>query len=232
MAYDFGFADAVHGSLVQQRHQEIIANNLANVNTPGYKADRLLFNDVMGRRVYSVMEQGSMDVTNEALDLGISGDGFFQVRTRNGIRITRAGNFQMSADGTLMTSAGDPVLGPGGTTVAMNPQGGRPHVDDQGGVYQNNELVGQISVVEVVDPNSLEKEGFNMFSAKGGGAPVTRPAQDYSLVQGALEMSNANVVREMVGMVDSYRGFESYQKAINVMQEIDQKAAAQVGRVG
>jgi flagellar basal-body rod protein FlgF len=232
MPYNFGFADAVHGSLVQQRHIDIISNNLANVNTPGFKADRLLFNEIMGRRVYSVMEQGPMEVTNEPLDFGIRGDGYFQVRTRNGIRITRAGTFQMTGDGTLVTAAGDPVLGAGNTTITLNPQGGRPYVDEEGGIKQNGEIVGQIAVVEVTDPNSLEKEGLNMFSAKGGGAPVTRPAQDYNLVQGALEQSNATVVREMVGMIDSFRGFESYQKAIHIMQQIDEKATTQLGRVG
>jgi flagellar basal-body rod protein FlgF len=232
MAYDFGFKDAVQGSLVQQRNIDIISNNLANVNTPGYKADRVLFNDVMGRQVYSVMEQGPLNVTNEPLDFGIKGDGYFQVRTKNGIRITRAGSFQMTSEGTLVTAAGDPVLGAGNTTISLNPQGGRPDVDDEGGIYQKGELVGQIAVVEVVDPNNLEKEGLNMFVAKGGGAIATRPAKDYRLVQGALEESNASVVREMVGLIDSFRGFESYQKAIQVMQEIDQKAASQVGRVG
>ncbi len=232
MAYDFGFADAVHGSLVQQRNLEIISNNLANVSTPGYKADRLLFNEIMGRRVYTDLQQGPLEVTDQPLDFGISGKGFFQVRTKNGVRLTRNGAFQMSGDGTLVTAAGDPVLGQGGTTVVLNPQGGRPHVDDKGGVYQNGELVGQIAVVDVVDPNSLEKEGLNLFVGKGGKKPTTRPAQDYRLVQGALEMSNANVVREMVEMIDSFRGFESYQKAIHIMQEIDQKAAVQVGRVG
>lgn len=232
MPYDSGFADAVHGSLAQQRRIDIISNNLANVNTPGYKADRMLFNDLMGRRVYSVMESGPMNVTSEPLDFGIRGDGFFQVRTKNGIRITRAGAFQMTGEGILVTAAGDPVLGAGNTTITLNPQGGRPDVDEEGGVYQNGELVGQIAVVDVVDPNSLEKEGFNLFSAKGGGAPITRPAQDYRLVQGVLEQSNATVVREMVGMIDGFRGFESYQKAIQIMQEIDQKAATQLGKVG
>lgn len=232
MPYNFGFADAVHGSLAQQRQVEIISNNLANVSTPGYKADRMLFNDLMGRRVYSVMEQGPMEVTDQPLDFGIRGDGYFQVRTKNGIRLTRAGAFNMDSEGTLRTPAGDLVLGAGNATITLNPNGGRPHVDEEGGIHQNGELVGQIGVVEVVDPNNLEKEGLNLFSAKGGKAPATRPAQDYRLVQGVLEQSNATVVREMVGMIDSFRGFESYQKAIHVMQEIDQKAATQLGRVG
>ncbi len=232
MPYNFGFADAVHGSLAQQRQVEIISNNLANVSTPGFKADRMLFNDLMGRRVYSLMEQGPMEVTNEPLDFGIRGDGFFQVRTRNGIRLTRAGSFKMDSEGALITAAGDPVMGAGNTTINLNPQGGRPHVDDEGGIHQNGEIVGQIGIVEAVDLNNLEKEGLNLFSAKGGGAPAIRPAEDYSLLQGSLEQSNATVVSEMVGMITSFRGFESYQKAIHVMQEIDQKAATQLGRVG
>lgn len=232
MPYNFGFADAVHGSLAQQRRVEIISNNLANVSTPGYKSDRMLFNDLMGRRVYTVMEQGPMEVTDRPLDFGIRGDGFFQVRTQNGIRLTRAGAFTMNGEGILTTVAGDPVLGAGNATITLNPQGGRPHVDEEGGIHQNGEIVGQIGVVEVVDRNNLEKEGFNLFAAKGGADPAVRPAQDYQLVQGALEQSNSTAVSEMVSMINSFRGFESYQKTIHVMQEIDQKAATQLGRVG
>jgi flagellar basal-body rod protein FlgF len=232
MPYNFGFADAVHGSLAQQRQVEIISNNLANVSTPGYKADRMLFNDLMGRRVFSDLEQGPMEVTDQPLDFGIRGEGFFQVRTKNGIRLTRAGAFKMDSEGALRTPAGDLVLGAGNAPINLNPNGGRPDVDEEGGIHQNGEVVGQIGVVEVVDKNNLEKEGLNLFSAKGGKAPATRPAQDYSLLQGALEQSNATVVSEMVGMINSFRGFESYQKAIQVMQEIDQKAATQLGRVG
>ena len=231
MPYNFGFADAVHASLVQQRHIEIISNNLANLNTAGYKADRMRFSDLMDRQVYTDMSQGPVQVTGEQLDLAIRGKGFFQVRTPQGIRLTRAGHFTMDADGTLVTQAGYPVLGAGGTTISLNPEGGRVTIDQEGNITQDGEIVGRIEIVEAVDPNNLEKAGYNLWTGKGGTPPAKRPAKDYGLIQGALERSNAKVVVEMVEMIQAFRAFESYQKAIQVMQEIDTKAATQVGRV-
>jgi flagellar basal-body rod protein FlgG len=231
MPYNFGFADAVHGSLVEERRMELISNNLANVSTPGYKADRLLFNDIMGRRVYTDLSQGPLEQTGNQLDLAITGEGFFQVETDQGQRLTRNGAFQMRADGTLVTGSGHTVLGEGGAPLVLNPQGQPVHITDEGAVFQGAELVGNISVVEAADPNALEKEGRGLFAARGGGVPATGPADGFTLVQGHLEMSNSQVVREMVGMIDTFRGFESYQKAIHIMQQIDTKAAAQLGRV-
>jgi flagellar basal-body rod protein FlgG len=231
MPYNFGFADAVHGSLVEERRMELISNNLANVSTPGYKADRLLFNDIMGRRVYTDLSQGSLEQTGNKLDVAITGDGFFQVDTDNGMRLTRNGSFRMRADGTVVTGSGHTVLGEGGAPLVLNPQGQPVHITEEGVVFQGAELVGAISVVEAADPNALEKEGLGLFAARGGGAPATGRADDYALAQGHLEMANSQVVREMVGMIDTFRGFESYQKAIHIMQQIDTKAATQVGRV-
>lgn len=228
--YYSGYRDAVHGSIMQQRNMDIIANNLANLNTPGYKADRLIFNDVMTRQVKTYYDQGSLRTTGNPLDVAISGEGFFQVRTPKGIRLTRDGSFHMKGDGTLVTSSGYPVLG-GGGVIALNPEGPKPFIDEKGNISQGSDTVGRLSVVKVGDKRQLEKVGKNLFAGPGGRAPATTPATDYEIHQGALEMANVQVVREMVDMIAAFRGFESYQKAIRAMNEIDMKAATQVGQV-
>lgn len=229
--YYMGYRDAVHASQLQQRNMDIIANNLANVDTPGFKADRLIFNEVMTREVQTFHNQGSLRGTDNLFDVAISGKGFFQVQTLLGVRLTRDGAFRMRGDGTLVNADGLEVLGGGGSPITLNPQGGQVRFDDQGGVYQGVEKVGEVGVVTVADPNSLEKVGNNYYVGDGGVAPQTVAADDFSLVQGALETSNVRVVSEMVSMINAFRAFESYQKMIQTINEMDSKAANQLGRV-
>ncbi len=231
MSYEYGFQDAARASVVQQHHLDIIANNLANAATAGFKADRLVFNDLMSREMRTVHGQGSLRHTDNPLDLAINGDGFFLVKTKDGNRLTRDGSFKMLANGTLVTSDGNQVLDSSGQGITLNPNGDRPHVDDQGGVYQGVEQVGIVGVVQVADKKQLRKEGMNLFSGEDGNLPATSPAQDFSLTQGSLEMSNVDVVTEMVGMINAHRNFESYQKALQAMQDMDNKTVNQVGRV-
>ncbi len=231
MPYLWGFTDAVHGAIQQQRHMDIVANNLANVNTAGFKADRLIFNDIMTRQIMVDHRQGSLKVTHNPLDVAIEGQGFFQVKTKDGIRLTRNGNFSMLGDGRLVTMQGYPVLSAGGSPITLNPSGPRVHIDEKGGIYQGDNKLAVLGIVDVDDKTTLEKVGNNLFAGTGGKNPKVRPARDYSVSQGTLEMSNVEVVRQMVGMISAHRSFESYMKAIHAMEEIDTKAATQVGRV-
>jgi flagellar basal-body rod protein FlgG len=91
--------------------------------------------------------------------------------------------------------------------------------------------VGRLSVVDVKDKSTLEKAGSNLYAGVNGKPLRTVPARDYSISQGSLEMANVKVVNQMVSMISAHRAFESYQKAVLVMQDIDSKAATQVGRV-
>ncbi len=229
--YD-GFRDAVHGSSLQERNLDVISNNLANASTPGFKADRLLFNDFMTQEVKTSFDQGALNTTDNPLDFAIQGDGFFQVRTRDGIRLTRNGSFRLLGDGTVVDAGGNTVLGEGNAPITLNPQGPAPQVDSDGQVFQGGELVGKLSVVSVADKKTLEKQGSNFFLGANGQQAATQPAQDYTIGQGALEMSNVTVVKEMVDMIACFRAYESYQKAIRAINELDTKAATQLGRVG
>ena len=231
MAYLWGFRDAVHGAVLEQRNMDILANNLANVNTPGFKGDRLIFNDIMTQQVQTDFQQGSLKLTNNVLDVAIQGDGFFQVRAKGGVRLTRDGAFVMRPDGKLVNGAGLQVLGAGGAPITLNPNGEQVYIDYKGGIHQGPELVGRLSVVDVKDKSTLEKAGSNLYAGVNGKPLRTVPARDYSISQGSLEMANVKVVNQMVSMISAHRAFESYQKAVLVMQDIDSKAATQVGRV-
>ena len=231
MPFDQGLIDASRAALVQQHNMDVISNNLANVNTTGYKADRLIFNDMLDRKVKSVYSQGPLNYTQNPLDVAIGGDGFFRVQTNNGILLTRDGSFKMASDGSLVNSEGAKVLGKGGGPIIINPEGGQVTIDDKGNITQGTEQIGALDVVDVKDKTSLTKQGGNLFGGQDGKAPATTPATNYSLQQGAIEQSNVEVVSEMVNMINSFRSFESYQKIMQAVQDMDSKTVNQVGRV-
>lgn len=231
MAFDSALLDASRGALLQQQHMDILSNNLANVNTTGFKGDRLVFDDVLSRQVETSHTQGPLRGTDNPLDVAIGGSGFFRVQTPNGVRLTRDGSFKMLSDGSLVTSQGYRVLGAGGAPINLNPEAPQPYIDDKGNIMQGNEQVGALDVVDVADTKTLVKEGNGLYTGQGGKAPVTRAANNYTLTQGALEAANVEVVTEMVNMISSFRSFESYQKVIQSVQDMDTKTVNQVGRV-
>ncbi len=225
-----GLVDSVHGAQMQMHNMEIISNNLANANTSGFKSDRLLFNEEMTRKLQTYFEQGNIKTTNNPLDVAISGEGFFQVKTKEGVRLTRDGAFLMLGDGSLVSSSGDPVLDEGGNPIALNPQGGQPHIDSAGQVMQGSEIVAKLGVMDV-DLEAIRKMGHNLFGPLEGQTLKAKPSQNYDLQQGALEMPNTTIVREMVSMISSFRAFESYQKVMHAFSEMDSKAVNQVGKL-
>lgn len=232
MPYDYGFADATHAALVMQQHMDQISNNLANVNTTGFKVDRLIFNDMMTRQISTHHDQGSLRLTENPLDMALGNDGYFRIQTPRGERLTRDGAFKMLPSGMLVTSNGAPVLGEGGGPVMLNPQGPAPHITPNGTIFQGQDQLGQISVVTVEDTNSLIKEGANLYVGRDNQLPPTIAPDEVSINQGYLEMSNVQVVSEMVNMINTHRSYEAYQKTLHVMQDMDQKSITQVGRSG
>ena len=231
MPYDYGFADSTHAALVMQQQMDQISNNLANVNTAGFKADRLIFNDMLSRQISTHFEQGPLRLTDNPLDVALGSDGFFRIMTPRGERLTRDGAFKMLPDGSLVTSNGAPVLGAGGP-IALNPQGSKPHITSDGFIYQDGDQVGRFSVVTVEDKRSLIKEGANLFVGRESQLPPTVAPDELSINQGFLEMPNVQVVSEMVNMINTHRSYEAYQKTLHAMNDMDQKTVTQVGRVG
>jgi flagellar basal-body rod protein FlgG len=213
--------------LAEQARQDLLAHDLANASTPGYKADRvssksfgemLLHDTRTGRTIGGLglgtqidqqvtdTSPGPLRDTGEPLDFAVEGEGFFSVQTSNGVRYTRDGQFSASARGTLVTAAGNDVLGAGGAPVRVGSDG---HV-----------AAAAIGVVALTNPR---REGDTLFTgtAAGTAAGTVRP--------GALEGSAVDPVHTMVEMLGSLRSFESGQRVISTIDSTLAKATNQVG---
>jgi flagellar basal-body rod protein FlgG len=241
---------AATGMAAQQARTEVIANNLANVNTTGFKRSRahfvdLLYQTVQGAQTVSnadanttpaiqvgrgtrlagitrLHSQGALEQTQRPLDLAIDGDGFFQVQLANGqTAYTRDGSFQISDQGTIVTSEGLTVL-PGikvppdaaGVTISAN---GIVSATSATAANQTTEL-GRIELARVANPSGLQSLGQNLYIATpASGEAATGFPQDEGmgrLQQGYLESSNVEIVQEMVDMITAMRAYEINSKAI------------------
>lgn len=242
-----GIYPAVSGSLSAMRKLDLISNNLANVNTPGYKRDKMSFEGLLagnvnppsvpqGRTADPILQKeniyidyasGPVSQSGNPLDLALDGDGFFAVTTPEGTAYTRQGNFRTSADGTLVTADGYPVQGTGGAPIRA--QGSHIEIDAKGGVIIDSIQAGTISVVDFVKPYNLTKIGSALFVP--GDQQVTPQAGTARIQQGNLEGSNVESISEMVQLIEINRYFEACSKVIKGFDDITAKAANELGRV-
>lgn len=207
-------------------NMDTIAQNIANISTPGYRAQNMLFEEyidkekgdfdkmsfVNNRGQYMTTEPGSMSVTGNPLDFALAGPGFMGVQDPSGkTAYTRAGNFQMDANGTLLNAAGLPVLSAGGAPITI-PQGSTEvNVDDKGMISNQDGQLGQLMLAEFTNLQKLNPIGNNLYSTDE--APL--PATNTRVKQGIVEGSNVKPVLEMTRMIDTLR---SYQSLNNVLQ--------------
>ncbi|MEY2334365.1 flagellar basal-body rod protein FlgG [Acidithiobacillus ferrianus] len=234
----------------EQTKMDVIANNLANVNTTGFKQSRAVFQDLLyqnlrqpgaqssqttqypsglqlgtGVRVVSterLMTQGNLTQTGNALDVGINGQGFFQIMQPNGtIAYSRDGTFQMNNQGQLVTSNGYLVQPP--VTIPPNAQSVTIGSDGTVSVVLPGQAqpqqVGTIQLANFINPTGLQSIGDNLYLQTGSsGAPQTgQPTLNGlgSVQQGYLESSNVNVVSELVNMISTQRAYEINSKAVS-----------------
>ncbi|MFQ6613999.1 MAG: flagellar basal-body rod protein FlgF [Fidelibacterota bacterium] len=218
------------------RKNDVISNNLANVNTNGFKRD-VLFSEVLKdesdvKQKLSMLtdfSQGSLTQTDNPLDVAISGNGFFVVETEQGEALTRNGHFLVDDSGTLITSSGNYVLGDGGRVVVTNDglSMGKISITHSGEVYVDDEIRGRLRVVDVDDPGGLEKFGESLFTTDESNL---HDVENPMLLQGNLESANVNPVNELVNLIEIQRQFESSQRAIKSISEALRKTANEVGR--
>ncbi len=190
---------------------------------------------------YRDYSQGSFQVTDSPYDLGIAGNGFFAISYTNkqgetSIKYTRDGAFTVNKEGYLVTKDGDYVLNQNG---AMNGDPGAANyiridpnqeftIDEQGNIWQNNVLAGQIGLVDFADYNYLEKYGENLYQTVDGAQVI---AAEGTIEQGTIEASNVNVVTEMVDMITITRAYEANQKIVQTIDTMLDKAVNQVGKL-
>lgn len=248
---DSGFYSAFTGFSSRLDELDMVANNLANTNTPGFKAQYAFYrampawlqaslttplNQVVNR--YGVLggahtdfSVSNLDTTGNPTDLALEGQGFFTVHSKNGVRYTRNGNFKLNTQRQLVTEQGDLVLGEGGPIqTPSGPAGpiqiptGQPTVSPDGTVSVDGGIVGKLKITEFSSQESLTPEGATYFVAPAG---MGKAAADPHVAQGALETSNANPVRSAVALIDLQRTAQMMEKALSIFHNEFNKTAAQ-----
>ena len=225
--------------VVLERELDVSANNMANVNTNGFKSNHMLFEEYLNsgahednfqrpdRRVSYVQDrgtfvdfaQGSAQLTSNPLDVAIDGNGFFAVQTAAGERYTRDGNLHLNAQGQLVTVSGNAVLGTAGPIV-FQPTDHDINISPDGtvtvleGVSRTDSVRGKLRVVNFADPQKLLKQGDNLFSADQAAAAQPDPRSE--IRQGYIEKSNVNAVTEMSRMIEIMR---TYTQVANLLQQ-------------
>ena len=219
----------IDGSMTQQLRFETIANNMANSNTNGFKKDIISFNEALDMQSNSNTDfsPGPLRYTGNELDVALSSKGFFKIETPNGLRYTRDGAFSINAEGILVTGNGDTVLGQSGPITLEN---GEVYIGRDGQVVVNNESVDKILVVDFDDPQLLRKEGGSYYSYQGENNGISTEA-DAEIQQKYLEGSNVNPTQEVIKMIETYRAFESVEKAIQSIDALTGKMVNDYGSV-
>lgn len=224
-----GYYAALTGLVARTQALDTAAGNLANTQTPGYRAEREYFRSVLlgqdaldsqlGHTVNNFgllggdmlnMSQGAINQTGNPLDLAIEGQGFFEIQTANGVRLTRDGSFHRSANGTLVTGRGEPVLDANGKPIVMPP--GEVSVGANGSVSVAGGAVATVGVVSFTPGVKLQAEGANRYVAPQSAKAI--PAKDASVHQGAIEAANQDVIQGTLDLIVMQRQAEMMQKAL------------------
>lgn len=254
-----GLYTAYTGMINQQKRLDTVTNNLANASTTGFKREGLTsksfdqmltvkLNDLsvpylnegigkmsLGVKIgenYTDYSQGSLKEIGNTYDLALAGNGFFTIsytdkKGNTSEKYTRDGEFTMDSEGYLRTLEGDYVQGEGGA-IMIPVETSEVSIRDNGDIYADGEYVDSLRIVDFEDYNNIEKFGENLYNVVDG---ATETESTAAVKQGYLEMSNINVVKEMVEMITISRAYESNQKLIQTEDDMLDKSVNQVGKV-
>ncbi|HUZ12681.1 MAG TPA: flagellar basal-body rod protein FlgF [Caulobacteraceae bacterium] len=227
-----------------QRELDITANNLANVDTTGFKFEELMTSadpagpaasaGVSGPVIFVASDgvardftQGPLTQTGAPLDLAISGQGFFEISTSSGPRYTRDGRFKLDPTGRIVTQDGDPVQGDGGTIV-IDPTKGAVSISATGIVSQAGQTVAKLALVSFADLSALSKDGSGLYSNVSNLTPT--PAAGALVRQGMLEGSNVEPVVQITRLIEISRAYEAVTNLINATSALSKTAIQQLGQ--
>jgi flagellar basal-body rod protein FlgF/flagellar basal-body rod protein FlgG len=244
---DSGYYAAMSGLLARTQALDMAAANLANAQTPGYRAEREYFRSALlgpdavdsqlGQTVNNYgllggdrlsMGQGALQQTGNALDLAVEGQGFFQVQTANGLRYTRDGSFHRSQTGTLVTAKGEPVLSATGQAIPVPP--GEVSVGADGVLSVAGGAVATVGVFTFPASVQLTAEGANRYVAPEGAMPTL--SKDAAVHQGAIEGANEDAIQGTMDLIVMQRQAEMMQKALTVFHtEFNKFAVEDLPRV-
>jgi flagellar basal-body rod protein FlgF len=233
------------------RELDVVANNIANINTAGYKADGSIFEEylstaaradqtgsrvsfVRDRGVWHDMSQGAVEHTGNPLDVTIDGQGFLVVQTPRGERYTRNGSMQIGANGQLVTNDGFPVLGDGGP-ITLQPTDRQVSISRDGTISVReatstvDSIRGKIRLVAFDNPQRLQKDGNGTFKPAAGVQP--QPTTTGGLIQGAVEKSNVRGVVEISRMIEITRSYTNIAGILQQQADLGQTAIDKLAEV-
>ena len=233
---------------VMSRSQDVTADNLANINTPGFKGNKMFYHmfkeNINGEEVVKSvpqtqvdLSQGILEPTGNAFDMALNGDGFFKVDVDGKEMLTRDGRFQLNSDGFLVNSSGAKVQGESGPIQlsglfqAQNAEGvGTPmlEVSKEGNILLNGKIQDKLKIVGVKDPTHLTRHGNSYFSVKNE-VELNEEANGM-VMQGFFEKGNVQPLTEMVDMMRNMQMFETQQKALKTTDDMLGQATARIGR--
>lgn len=232
--------------MLLRREMDIIANNIANMDTTGFKVESLRQKTdpsepavtlggprpvkfVAADGVDRDFGQGVLTKTGGAFDMAIDGKGFFQIQTETGPRFTRDGRFTLDPSGKLVTQGGHAVLDDGGSEIIIDPQKGAVAIGPDGSMSQGAERVGKVGMFTFANAGVLEKTGDNLFRNNSNLQP--QPTPEARLRQGYLEGSNVRPVLEITRMVEVSRAYEQTARMIDSATELSRRSVERLGRV-
>ncbi len=206
-----------------QHKMDVIANNIANISTNGFRREAVIFSEYIKRagkgpslsigfgnaHIVNLM-QASITQTGGALDLAVQGKGFFLVSTPTGQQMTRAGSFTKMPDGTVVTNDGYPVLDASGSSIVLPPGAQDIMIANDGTMSSNGVPLAKIGLYEPTDPMTLNHKSGTLFSASG-----VQPATGGKIIQGYLEDSNVDPMQEIASMISVQRAYELGQSFLD-----------------
>jgi flagellar basal-body rod protein FlgF len=233
--------------LTLKRQMDVIANNIANSDTVGFKVESLqLGQDVQAPQLQPGQapappitfvhdtaltrdfRQGALRQTGGAFDLGLQGDGFFQVQTPTGNRLTRDGRFGLNATGQLVDSAGNQVLQGGSQPIQVDPTKTSPQIAHDGTVSQDGQVIGKIGVFSVPDRSTLTKAGGGLYDF---GAQTPLVDQSTVVQQGMIENANVDAIQQMTRMIAVSRAYEQVTSMMDATGTASDQSIQRLGRV-
>lgn len=230
-----------------QREMEMTANNIANMNTTGYKTQKVMFLEYLNRArdsgiaatpdtlrqvldygSYRDLSAGTLHQTHNTLDFALQGEGYFAVETGAGTQYTRNGSFSLNNNGDLVTQAGYAVLDENGGAITIPPETRHITLTRQGDVVADDAIIGRLKIAVFDNPQALRTVGDNLLDA--GGA-VEMPAEERIVLQGMVEKSNVNPVTEMNRMIEVLRMYQATAKMIQNDHERIRTAIQKLSKV-
>jgi len=239
-----GIYNAVSGAVAQTRLLDVVANNMANISSVGFKADRAAFSEVLSQatkrgvpsagsfvdtaEVRMDLRPGVLKPTGGKLDVALEGQGYLCLWDGKQEIYSRGGTLQIRPDGVLTENDGTPLLGINNRILRPGPDAGEVNISEDGTVRAGDDVVGVLKLVEFRRPEALERLGFTRLKAPvaagGGRASSTR------VRQGHLERANVNPVIGMTSMILASRTYEALHRVISTFSEIDSKTANTLGQ--